>query len=279
MFIGWFRQSMRGRLWLVKDIMNTSFVVSPDGTLIAYDVTGEGSAIVLLHGGWHTRQDWHDVGYVSRLQDNFKVIAIDIRGNGESDKPIDPFCYATEKICQDVLAVADACNVERFSLWGFSYGGNIGRYLASQSDRVKKFVMMGIPFGLGAPGNLRRFIEVFRHHWSPVLDAKKSGTVDMASLSSEDQERLQNGDVAVEMAWLSAMLDWRAIEPADIRCQTLWLLGSLNEPAMASFREYKEQLPISKVRVEVIEGLNHREEFTNIDRSLPVILAFTQGEV
>jgi len=36
--------------------MNTLFAGSPDGTHIAYDVTGEGSAIVLLHGGGHTRQ-------------------------------------------------------------------------------------------------------------------------------------------------------------------------------------------------------------------------------
>jgi hypothetical protein len=42
--------------------MNTSFVVSPDANRSAYDVTGEGSAIVWLHGGWRTRQNWHDAG-------------------------------------------------------------------------------------------------------------------------------------------------------------------------------------------------------------------------
>jgi pimeloyl-ACP methyl ester carboxylesterase len=68
--------------------MNTSFVVAPDGTHSAYDVTGKGSAIILLHGGWHTRQHWHDVGYVKQLKNNFTVITIDIRGNGESDKPL-----------------------------------------------------------------------------------------------------------------------------------------------------------------------------------------------
>ena len=259
--------------------MNTSFVISPDGTRIAYDVTGEGSAIILLHGGWHTRQNWHDVGYVKRLKDNFKVIAIDIRGNGGSDKPTESTYYTTEKMCQDILAVADACGLEKFTIWGFSYGANIGRYLAAQSDQVEKLIIMGIPFGLGAPGDFRQFIEEFRNHWLPFLQAKSQGTLDITSLSTEDQKAWQETNIAVDVAWLSAMLDWGVIEPADLRCQTLWLVGSKNESTMASIREYEEKLKRSMVRVEVIEGLNHREEFTEIDRSLPVMLAFMSNEV
>ncbi|HLO16644.1 MAG TPA: alpha/beta fold hydrolase [Anaerolineales bacterium] len=234
--------------------MDTSFLISLDGTRIAYDVSGEGSAIVMLHGGWHTRQNWHSVGYVKRLKDDFKVITIDLRGNGESDKPIDPTYYTTEKMCQDILAVADACNVQQFMVWGFSYGGNIGRYLAAQSERVGKLIIMGIPFGLGAPAHFRQFIEEFRTHWLPILRAQSDGTLDIASLPTEDQEELQKTNIAVDVARLSAILDWRAIEPADIGCRTLWLIGSKNESAMASLREYEEELKMSKVRVEVLDG-------------------------
>lgn len=52
---------------------------------------------------------------------------MDLRGHGESDLPEDPADYAINKLCQDILAVADACEVERFSLWGMSYGGKVGR--------------------------------------------------------------------------------------------------------------------------------------------------------
>jgi len=259
--------------------MNTSFVVSSDGIRIAYDVTGEGSAIILLHGGGHTRQNWHDVGYVKRLQDMYKVIVIDIRGNGESDKPTEPTYYTTEKMCQDILAVADACGIEKFTIWGFSYGANIGRYLAAPSDRVEKFIIMGIPFGLGASGDFRQRIKEFCNHWKPILQAQSKGTLDIASLSTEDQEALHETNIALDLAWLSAILDWGVIEPADLRCQTLWLVGSRNETTMASIREYEEKLQSSKVRVEVIEGLNHSEEFTEIDRSLPVMLAFMANDV
>src|SRR5665648_395855 len=149
--------------------MNTSYAISPDGCRIAYDVSGKGSPIVFLHGGGHTRRNWHDTGYVNRLKSNFKVITIDIRGNGESDKPEVAASYTTVKHCEDILAVADACVIEQFSLCGFSYGGNIGRYLAAQSARLSRLIMIGIPFGSGAPGDFRNYIIQFQNHWSPIL--------------------------------------------------------------------------------------------------------------
>src|SRR5262245_6718869 len=108
----------------------TRTIASPDGTRIAYDVTGSGPALILLHGGGQTRKAWHDAGYVSRLAKSFTVITIDIRGNGESDKPVTKSAYNVERLVEDVLAVADAAGAKRFALWGFSYGANVGRYVA-----------------------------------------------------------------------------------------------------------------------------------------------------
>src|SRR5688572_1610047 len=100
----------------------TQFVTSQDGTRIAFDVTGSGPAVILLHGGGMNRQSWHTAGYVARLAKEFTVITIDIRGNGDSDKPAAVAAYSFERINEDVLAVADAVKAQRFALWGFSYG-------------------------------------------------------------------------------------------------------------------------------------------------------------
>jgi pimeloyl-ACP methyl ester carboxylesterase len=257
--------------------MSSSFTIAPDGQRIAYDVSGAGPPIVLLHGGSQTRQDWHTAGYVGRLQRNYRVITVDIRGNGESDQPTAPTDYTTDKHGQDILAVADACGLERFTLWGYSYGGNIGRYLAAQSRRVAKLIMVGIPFGLGASGDFRQFILDFCDHWSPILQAQRAGTLDIASLSADDQDELQSGEIPVALAWLSAMLEWVAIAPGDLLCPTLWLVGSRNENALASFQEYRAALKESNVQVQVVDGLDHRQEFTEIDQVLPAMLAFTQA--
>jgi pimeloyl-ACP methyl ester carboxylesterase len=257
--------------------MSTCFTTSPDGVRIAYDVGGAGAPIVLLHGGGQTRQDWHTTGYVEHLQHAYQVITLDIRGNGDSDHPTDPADYTTAKHCQDILAVADACGLERFTLWGYSYGGNIGRYLAAQSHRVAKLIMVGIPFGLGASGAFRRFILDFRDHWSPILQAQQAGTLDLASLSADDQDELQSGEIPVALAWLSALLEWPAIEPSDLLCPTLWLVGSRNEPALTSLRDYQTVLKASTVQVQVLPGLDHRQEFSEIGQVLPALLAFTQA--
>ncbi len=92
---------------------------------------------MLLHGAGQTRQEWTRTYYVKRLSPNFTVISLDLRGNGESDKPVKVESYAIDRLAEDLLAVADAAGAQRFHLWGYAYGGIVGRYLAQRSDRVK----------------------------------------------------------------------------------------------------------------------------------------------
>jgi len=260
--------------------MSSSSIVTLDGIRIVYDVVGEGPAILLLHGGGggQSRQSWHEVGYVARLKNEFNVITMDIRGHGDSDKPTNPTAYAIKTMCNDVLAVADACNVETFTLWGFSYGGNIGRYLAARSDRVEKIIIMGVPFGQAAVGDFRQFINDFRAHWQPILQEKQAGTFDSAMLSAEDRDVLAHMDVPVTLAWLTAMLDWGVNEPNDLLCPALWLSGSENEGTVASMKAYEKETAVpSNVQLQIIDGLNHVQEFEEIDYVFPIMLAFTRS--
>ena len=256
---------------------NTRYARSPDGTKIAFDLTGHGPALILLHGGGGSRQDWHDVGYVDRLKDSFQVIAIDIRGHGESDKPTDPTAYTTEKLVQDVLSVADTCGAQNFFLWGFSYGANIGRYLAVQSERVTGFGFIGINFGRGAEGDFRLSIKPTLDYWKPILKAQRENTLDWDTLSEEERVLLREHNLPVIFSRLSAMLEWSAILPKDILCPTLWLIGSKNAGAMASLKEYEKDLPGSQVKSHVIDGLTHEQELSEIDKVLPILLKFTHS--
>ena len=252
------------------------FATSPDGTRIAYDRCGVGPGLVLLHGGGSSRQEWHQAGYVSRLHDQFTVISLDLRGHGESDLPTAPSAYTIEKMEQDILAVADACGIEHFTLWGMSYGAKVGRYLAVHSPRVEQFIMLGNPLGLGVSGEQRQAAVDFCAHWSPIIQAQQQGRLDLASLSPVDQETLHSLKVPAMLGWVRAMLDWPEVAPPDFRCPTLYLVGSEDQPAVQSLAEYKATIPGSLLQVQVVEGLDHDQLFDDIARVFPLLSAFTQ---
>jgi pimeloyl-ACP methyl ester carboxylesterase len=255
---------------------STRFATSNDGTRLAFDVTGSGPAVMLLHGGGQTRKSWHDAGYVARLAKDFTVITVDLRGNGESDHPVSPAAYAVDRLCEDLIAVADEAGVPRFALWGFSYGANVGRYLAARSDRVSAMIYIGIPFGPAATGAFRQYIVDTRAKWMPILEKASAGNLDPASLPEPDRARWESGVVPLTLAWLGAMLDYPAVEPSQMKCPTLWLSGSLNESAMESLRAYEGKLAGTKVKSIVIDGLNHPQELSEIDRVFEREAAFTR---
>ena len=257
--------------------MKTSSIVTTDNQKIIYDVVGEGEAIILLHGGGgdQTRKRWHEQGYVDRLKTQFKVITIDIRGHGESDKPTQPEGYSIDQMCQDILSVADACQVEKFAIWGFSYGGNIGRFLAMRSSRVKKIVIMGIPMGLAAQGEFRQFINDFSAHWQPILNAQNENRLDIDTLSDKDKALLDEMDISVFLGWIKAMLEWGSVEPVDLDCPVLWLAGSKNEGTIESMQLYEDQIKKSTTQIFVLDRLTHMQEFEEIDLVFPKMLDFT----
>lgn len=257
--------------------MHTIFTTSADGSQVAYERHGAGPALLLLHGGGGSRQEWQAAGYIERLQDYFTVITLDLRGHGESAAPLDPAGYTSYKMGQDMLAVADACGMDHFALWGMSFGGKIGRYLAVQSERVDKIVLMGTLMGLGVAGKPRQDAIDFCAHWPPILQAQHDGALDIASLSQHDQEFLQGFNVPAILGWVRAMLDWPAVEPADFRCPALWLVGAEDKNAMQSVKEYEAVLPGSQVNLQVIAGLDHEQVFEAVEQVLPLMLRFMQG--
>jgi len=253
------------------------FANAPDNVRIAFEYCGSGPAIMLVHGGGSNRKDWHEGGYVKRLQGDFTVITPDLRGHGESDLPIDPTDYNTDKMGQDILAVADACKVEHFNLWGMSFGGKVSRYLAAQSERVAKLILMGTPMGPGTSAETREEIETFCKKWPPILQSQKDGTLDIDTLSQEDQEFMLNFNIPVIMAWGQAMAGWPTIEPTDFHCPTLWMVGSEDEEAMNSVREFGQSLEGTKVQLHIFDGLNHNQVFEEIDTVFSTMLAFTRS--
>ena len=172
--------------------------------------------------------------------------------------------------------MAKAADAKQFAVWGYSYGANVGRYLPSRSKRVTRLVIIGIGFGPAAPDPFRNYALNLRSKWQPVIEAWRAGTLDVGcSLSDQDRAWWEKGQIPLTVAQLSAILDWPRVEPSDLTCPTLWLVGSANENAMPSVDEYRGHLATTNVTLETVVGLNHAQEFTEIDRVLPPLVMFT----
>src|SRR5262245_14660101 len=82
--------------------------VTNDGVTIRYEAVGQGRPLVLLHGWSCDRTWWFEPGYVDDLKRDHRLVIMDLRGHGASDKPHDWEAYHAEDFTNDVLAVADA---------------------------------------------------------------------------------------------------------------------------------------------------------------------------
>jgi pimeloyl-ACP methyl ester carboxylesterase len=257
--------------------MPTAFATGPDGARIAYETFGAGPTVILLHGGGQTKAAWIGPGYPARLADRFQVVAMDVRGNGESDGPRDPAAYAPERICADVLAVADAAGAQRFALVGYSMGGNMGRYLAAASPRVERFALIGVGFGPGASGAFRERLEAMLAPFAPVLAAPDDpAAVDAMPAAQQAQWRDPRTGPLVPL--FRALMDYPPLEPEDLPCPTLWLVGGGNEVgALAEVERLGDRLPATTVRVEIVGALDHAGELTAIDEMLPPLERFLSG--
>ena len=78
------------------------------GIRIHYQVEGSGPPLVLQHGFFWSVEGWYRVGYVDALRTSYRLILVDARGHGASDKPHDDAAYSLPQHVADIVAVLDA---------------------------------------------------------------------------------------------------------------------------------------------------------------------------
>jgi pimeloyl-ACP methyl ester carboxylesterase len=125
---------------------------------IAYLDEGEGEPILLVHGFASSKNvNWVYPTWVSELRKGGRrVIALDNRGHGDSQKLYDPAQYSIPTMAGDVVALMDHLDIPRADVMGYSLGGRLAAWLgAHQSDRLRSAILGGIGIGLidgGGPG-------------------------------------------------------------------------------------------------------------------------------
>ncbi|MBI5031113.1 MAG: alpha/beta hydrolase [Chloroflexi bacterium] len=109
-------------------------------------VGGQGQPLLLLHGYPQTHVIWHKIA--PRLAQHFTVVASDLRGYGDSDKPegaLDHSNYSKRALARDQVELMHQLRFERFFLAGHDRGGRVAHRLAvDYADRVMKLATLDI---------------------------------------------------------------------------------------------------------------------------------------
>ena len=113
---------------------------------IHHEEWGQGDPIVLVHGwGVDGRRNWIETGWVSALAPYRRVVVLDIRGHGRSEKPLAREAYGYRAMSDDVVQVLDELAIERADFLGYSMGAFIGAaLLGSHSGRFSSMILGGI---------------------------------------------------------------------------------------------------------------------------------------
>lgn len=120
-----------------------------NGVKIHYKIFSEqGDPVILVHGfSARIATQWITSGVLQELLAENRVIAIDNRGHGLSDKPHEAEAYGTEMV-DDIVRLMDHLGIERAHVVGYSMGGFItGKFLTTYPDRLISATMGGAGWG------------------------------------------------------------------------------------------------------------------------------------
>lgn len=237
------------------------------GVRIRYIEAGVGDPVVLVHGNLsNADRQWVNSGVVSALARTHRVIALDCRGFGKSDKPHDPDQYGAE-MARDVVRLLDHLGIARAHVVGYSMGGSIvAQLLTLAPERV-------ITATLGGSSGSRRISPNAQQAAATRIAEYREGMLRsmLTSLSPADSpptadeirrwssDRLAGLDREALVALTRNVRGFLIADSALARVQlpVLAIAGS-RDPALTGVRELERIMPT--LRVVVIEGATHTGE-------------------
>jgi pimeloyl-ACP methyl ester carboxylesterase len=168
---------------------SVKYFTSFDGVKIHYTVQGFGEPVVLVHGFIVDGESWKRTAlYNDLLMAGFKVISMDMRGNGKSDKPHTPEAYERDAEARDIMGLLTRLNIKQYAVVGYSRGSIITARLLVLDNRVKRAVLGGMGLDFTNPEWPRRimFYKALSGESIPEL----AGAVKYVRESGLDQQAL-----------------------------------------------------------------------------------------
>jgi pimeloyl-ACP methyl ester carboxylesterase len=200
-----------------------------DSVEIAFDDVGQGEPVLLIHGfASNGRVNWVDTGWVKTLVDGgFRVITMDNRGHGESEKLYNPDLYPAAEMAEDARRLLDHLEIPRAHVMGYSMGARIAAFLTiNHPARVGAAVFAGLASrmitGVGGGPEIARALEA-----ASLLDV-----TDVSARSFRVFAEQTRGDLKALAACIrSSRVKITAEMLATIKAPTLVVVGEKDDVA------------------------------------------------
>ena len=230
--------------------MKRAYADIPAGQ-IHYRIEGNGEPLLLLHAAVTSSNEYSRV--IPLLSKNYRVIAMDFLGNGDSDNA--PFPYQIDDHARTVVDFMDCLDIKKANIVGHHAGASIAAELAiTRADRVNKLVLSGlgirekssegIPFK--DPPNFTNPVEI-KQDGSHLMEWWRRANLwgDPPDIVEERVlEYIKAGPRGEEIHWASGVYDLKHRLPL-IKCPTLVLIGN-KEPFYRGVEQVHKLVPNSK---------------------------------
>ena len=256
--------------------------IQTNGIKLHYVTQGEGPLMLFLHGFPEFWYSWrHQIEAFSK---SYKVVAIDMRGYNNSDKPKDKSAYALSELVKDVEGVIRGLGYERCVLVGHDWGGAIAWAFAyAHPQLLDQLIVLNLPHpakfsqGLRTPRQLLRswYIALFQlpllpewllqaNHYAAIRSALKNQAVNPDAFTEEDLDAYVAA--AAKPGALSGMLSYyrNIFNPKGflnqtwgvLQVPTLMIWGE-NDAALGKELTYGTQDLVSDFEIRYIPECSH----------------------
>lgn len=240
---------------------------------IYYEVEGNGEPLVLHHGFSRSLEDWKNYGYVEEFKNEYRLIMIDARGHGRSDKPHRLEAYTMKQRTGDVASVLEKLGIETTSFFGYSYGGRVAYELGKCMPNKITSLIIG---GCGARSLSSRYVE----ENIKQLHQRSEVTLPLNIQTSLSQSRMQTRLPTNDMDALSAILKqpWIDLQNSLRKMKIpVLLFGGEFDYALPGMLEAVKFLP--DANFVSIPGLDHKQTISRSDLIAPIMREFLRKAI
>lgn len=147
---------------MIESALRTHRFAGFDGADLAFTETGEGRAVILIHGYFSdAATNWVRYGHAAAIAARgFRVIMPDLRAHGLSARPHDPAAYPADALAWDNLALIEQLGLTDYDLGGYSLGARTVMRMIVHGAAPRRIIFSGMGLdGLTAAG---RRVDFFR---------------------------------------------------------------------------------------------------------------------